>query len=258
MGDIQPKFKQPESTEVATVPTARDFMDQLVVATGFSRDFLSVVRKSLPPAVQEWGKLALYVARCSQLGIDPMSGGLYPIALKDRLVFTANYRAMMGIAERTGEIKELIHSCVYEGENFTYNPRNPSEWKHEPIPAKRHGIPMGAYCFIARKDGREAFTFITFASRKAYSQKGGSWADAPDTMIMKCAIREALSALFPMQMNGVYSDAELPGQQTQNTEPVKGVVIVADLPDDPVDGAAPEPTPEPERGNPGSLFGGGK
>jgi hypothetical protein len=83
---------------------------------------------------------------------------------------------------------------------------------------------IGAWCKVYRKDRRipvEGVAFMAeYGKGKVDAKYDSVWKSMPRVMIQKCAESVALRKAFPQELNGVYSDAEMPLEYSQPTATV--------------------------------------
>jgi hypothetical protein len=86
------------------------------------------------------------------------------------------------------------------------------------------GNPVKAICKVYRKDRR--FPSVAIALMKEYRKESPIWREKPSVMLMKCAESVALRKAFPQELNGLYTQEEMPQEYApHNTpEPQKPVV----------------------------------
>lgn len=71
-----------------------------------------------------------------------------------------------------------------------------------------HGNPVKAICKVYRKDRR--FPSVAIALMKEYRKESPIWREKPSVMLMKCAESVALRKAFPQELNGLYTQEEMP------------------------------------------------
>ncbi len=70
------------------------------------------------------------------------------------------------------------------------------------------GKPVKAIAKVYRKDRR--FPSVGIALMSEYGKDTGTWKAMPSHMLMKCAKAIALREAFPQEMNGLYTEEEMP------------------------------------------------
>jgi len=97
--------------------------------------------------------------------------------------------------------------------------------------------PIGAWCRIYRKSRKYPSEAVVYLSEYMQAKKGSRWEKAPNQMILKVAESVALRKAFPTELNGTYTDDEMPGEYAprepvnvtpQAEEPKPPPVITAD------------------------------
>lgn len=87
----------------------------------------------------------------------------------------------------------------------------------EDIEVDAQGVPVKAVCKIYRKDRR--FPSVGIALMKEYKKGSPIWSSMPSVMLMKCAESVALRKAFPQELNGLYTEEEMPTNFAANTPP---------------------------------------
>ena len=87
------------------------------------------------------------------------------------------------------------------------------------------GNPAKAICKVYRKDRR--FPSVAIALMKEYRKDSPVWREKPSVMLMKCAESVALRKAFPQELNGLYTQEEMPQEFSEQNiiQPVKAVTI---------------------------------
>lgn len=80
----------------------------------------------------------------------------------------------------------------------------------EDIECDEKGNPVKAICKIYRKDRR--FPSVGIALLKEYRKNTPIWGQMTSVMLAKCAASNAIRKAFPQELNGLYTEEEMPEQ----------------------------------------------
>ncbi len=128
--------------------------------------------------------------------LDVWSGQVKYIRFRagEKLTPYLGIEAFRALAERSG---------VYDGREIT-------------VERDKDGHPIRATCTVYRTDRtRPLVEEVEFSEACRYSAAGKptyAWETMPVTMLRKAAEERALRAAFPLQLSGLYGDAEVPEQ----------------------------------------------
>lgn len=153
------------------------------------------------------------VMKCAALGLEPSAvdglGRAYILPYRNKKTgtyeaqFIMGYRGMIDLARRSGQIESISAHVVREGDEFEYEYGLDERLRHIPSRAPKEGREIThAYCVAHFTDGGHFFNVITsedIAEARKASQSGASkfspWANWPDQMAMKTAVRRAFPYL---------------------------------------------------------------
>lgn len=171
---------------------------------GMDREKVALIKRTVARGATD-DQFALFMVTAQRLGLDVFAKQIYCVIrdTKDGPVMAIQtgidgYRA---IAARTNE---------YDGQEGPFWCGEDGEWKDVWLPKTP---PRAAKVVVYRKGSSRPFVGI--ATWDSYVQIGrdskptGQWPRMPDVMLAKCAEALALRKALPMQMSGVYVDAEL-------------------------------------------------
>ncbi|EQD47626.1 phage recombination protein Bet [mine drainage metagenome] len=136
------------------------------------------------------------LALASRYNLDVWSGQVKFIRFRsgESLTPYLGIEAFRALAERSG---------VYDGREIT-------------VVRDDSGKPVSATCSVYRRDrSRPIVEEVDFKEACRYTSKGTptyAWETMPVTMLRKAAEERALRAAFPMQLSGLYGDAEVPSE----------------------------------------------
>jgi len=167
----------------------------------FTRTILTELRRT--PKLYECSPESLLGAMmlAAQLQLEPGPLGLvYLVPFKGQVEFIVGYRGYVELAFRSGLVKDVSASLVYEGDEFEYREGTRPFLDHVPAQvfagAHDRGELVAAYAVARLKTGGAPFKVIyepDWQRAKAKSPAGskglGPWRDDFPQMVLKTAIR---------------------------------------------------------------------
>jgi recombination protein RecT len=168
----------------------------------FTRTILTELRRT--PKLYECSPESLLGAMmlAAQLQLEPGPLGLvYLVPFKGQVEFIVGYRGYVELAFRSGLVKDVSASLVYEGDDFEYREGTRPFLDHVPLrpngPSDGRGRELIAAYAVARlKTGGAPFKVIyepdwqRAKSKSPAGSKGvGPWVDDFPQMVLKTAIR---------------------------------------------------------------------
>lgn len=100
--------------------------------------------------------------KCSQYGLEPdgRHAHLIPYGKECQLIF--DYKGLVALVRRSGEVKTIHADVVYEGDEFSYCYGTGAHLRHKPTlePGKR-GEAIAAYSFVVSATGEESFEVLS-------------------------------------------------------------------------------------------------
>lgn len=144
------------------------------------------------------------VLLCSEMGLEPSGalGGAHLVPYynsktgKTEAQAIPDYRGLMDLARRSGDITTIDSSCVYEKDFFEYEKGLNPKLVHKPTLSGDRGKIVGAYCVVRFKDGGYQIEFMSIeeleAVKKRSKAKSGPWETDYDPMCRKTVIRRCL------------------------------------------------------------------
>lgn len=128
---------------------------------------------------------------CSALGIEPNGRDAHLIPYKTECTLIIDYKGLIALARRSGEVALIWAELVKEGDSF--------DWKNGVV---THGIDwrrdrgqsQAVYSYVKFKDGSEDWNVMTLAEvesvrKRSRSKDAGPWVSDYDEMAKKTAIR---------------------------------------------------------------------
>ncbi len=163
-------------------------------------------------------------------------------------VFMPDYKGLIKLAYRSGEVATFDAKTVYENDSFDFQYGTEQFLHHKPAITNR-GKLLCVWAMCKMKKGGETFVVMDRESvekRKAASQSGkkdsGPWNDWEDEMWAKTAVK-ALSRLLPL---GEKFDQAVEYDNVIETTAVPATASVSlNLPAETPPGPTPRPGPEP-------------
>jgi len=205
----------------------------LAVRMGASPEMVELVRAQIAPGAPD-DVLALFFARCQQLGADPLGKMLYVIPRTQNVPpersGTGRWEKqtiwqMQSSIDLFRAVAESHEASAYAGQDGPYWCGEDGVWvdvwlkKEHPSAAKvgvlRHGFaaPLSAIA-----------TWNEYAQTDKDGKATGMWKNMPALMLAKCAEALALRKAFPAKLNGIYTSDEM--AQQDNGAPVAAVAAV--------------------------------
>jgi phage recombination protein Bet len=144
------------------------------------------------------GEVEFGLEVAQRIGLDPWLGQVKFLRFEasDKIHAFVGIDGMRALAERSGK---------YDGREIEV------EMVKGPDGAEN---PVRALCRVYRKDWSrplvEEVRFVEAVRRRWDGQPTRSWTEMPITMLRKAAEERALRAAFPVQLSGVYDEAEAP------------------------------------------------
>lgn len=145
------------------------------------------------------------VLLCSEMGLEPSGalGGAHLVPYKNgktgryEAQAIPDYRGLMDLARRSGEITTIDSSCVYEKDFFEYEKGLNPKLIHKPSISGERGKIIGAYSVAKFKDGGYQIEFMTIeelesVKKRSRASSSGPWVTDFDQMCRKTVIRRNL------------------------------------------------------------------
>jgi recombination protein RecT len=99
--------------------------------------------------------------KCSQYGLEPdgRHAHLIPYGKECQLIF--DYKGLVALVRRSGEIKTIHADVVYENDEFSYCYGTGAHLRHKPILKGDRGDIIAAYSFVVSSTGEESFEVMS-------------------------------------------------------------------------------------------------
>jgi recombination protein RecT len=186
-------------------PEIEKALPTILDAERFTRLVLTELRRS--PKLLECKPESLLAAMMlsAQLGLEPGPLGLvYLIPFKAEVTFIIGYKGMIALAQRSGQLKDIVARTVYEGDQFSYSYGIRDHLTHVPaLPAERGE--RRCWYAVARLVGGGNVMHVMHPDeveeRRKRSPAGrrneGPWATDYDAMARKTVIR-SMAPFLPL------------------------------------------------------------
>lgn len=139
----------------------------------------------------------LFVEYCKATGLNPLKKEIWAIKVNGRLQLMTSAAGFFTVAN---------DNPAFDGhESGLVGPKG--ELASGAYP---HDDYIGAWCRVHRKDRKIPTESIAMFDE--YNKGVGNWKTMPRVMITKCAESLSLRKTFPQQLNGIYTQEEMPTQ----------------------------------------------
>lgn len=173
-------------------------------ASQLVRDAQTVLRNSPRLAEVEVSSLLGALMTCAQLGLRPGIGALghaYIIPFKGQAQFILGYQGMIELANRSGEIANIVARTVYTNDVFRISYGIDDVLLHEPVMDGERGEVRGYYAVFKRSNGGYGFEYMTKREVEIHRDKfalqkdrngniKGPWVQHFDAMALKTVVRK--------------------------------------------------------------------
>lgn len=168
-------------------------------------------------------EFALFVQQCKATGLNPFKKEIWCIKTKEQLQLMTGVNGYYEIANRHPMFDGIETEVVEDGKRI-----------------------VKAVAKVYRKDRARPTTAEAYLEE--YGKSYGNWQKMPRVMLSKCAESMALRKAFPQELNGTYTDAEMPAEYSGTTVAVE--VATASIPSN---GTTPKPEKSSEFHQPDTL-----
>ena len=197
------------ANEITTKKTANDIRD-LILSDSAKSQFAAALPKHLKPdrfiriaitaitrtpKLMECTKESLLscLLDLSQLGLEPDSRKAHLIPYGNKCTLIIDYKGLVDLARRSGEISDIHADVVCENDSFEYSFGTDGKLIHKPAIADR-GKPVAAYSFVKLKDGSSSYEVMNEEEIKAIWKRSkaassGPWVTDWNEMAKKTVFR---------------------------------------------------------------------
>lgn len=199
--------------------------------------------------------------KCSQYGLEPdgRHAHLIPYGKDCQLIF--DYKGLVALVRRSGEVKTIHADVVYGGDDFSYCYGTGAHLRHKPtLDGKERGEIIAAYSFVVSATGEESFEVLSITDIHAVrdasqgyqyakqNKKQTPWDSYFAEMCKKTAFRRHskwLPLSFELKEAISADDDASPEARFERAKPIAGIfgAAPAELPAPALD---TDPSPESE------------
>lgn len=139
----------------------------------------------------------LCVLKAAEAGLMIDGKLCYVAPFKGSWVLMIDYKGLVSVAKRSGQLRDCKPDLVYENDSFSYKHVNGADHlAHQPLLAGDRGKIIGAYASFILGDGTFRVCYMTFDElekvRNMAPSKGGPWSTWREEMYKKCPIRRGM------------------------------------------------------------------
>ncbi len=114
----------------------------------------------------------------SQVGLEPDNRKAHLIPYGDKCTLIIDYKGLVELARRSGEIADIHADIVYENDQFEYSFGTEGKLIHKPAIAKR-GKPIAGYSFVRLKDGSSSYEVMNVEEVEAIHKRSKAGGEGP-------------------------------------------------------------------------------
>jgi phage recombination protein Bet len=169
----------------------------------------TVAQNATPP------ELAMFIQFCQSTGLNPFKKEIWFIKAGGRVQMMTGINGFFSIANSTPEFDGYESGLIDPQGAFVSAAYPKNDF-------------IGAWCKVYRKDRRIPSEGVAMLAE--YDKKQSTWNTMKRVMITKCAESVALRKAFPQQLNGLYTQEEMPADYAPQPlqladEPKVGTVV---------------------------------
>ncbi len=187
----------------------------------FSADQLKFIKGLINPDLTD-SELYMFMALAGRLQLDPFNKEIIAVVYsKDKpeerkVNYIIPRDGKRVVAERQGGYESMETKAIYTKttkfkvgtEQIGGKDVDVFDTRVDLVNPWEGGVLWGAVCTITRNGKTRTFELPLSEYNKAGQRGGDVWSQKPSTMIKKVAESQALSAMFPEILGGIYDDAE--------------------------------------------------
>lgn len=130
----------------------------------------------------------------SQLGLEPDGRKAHLIPYGDKCTLIIDYKGLVDLARRSGEIADIHADIVCANDTFEYSFGTDGKLVHKPSLIQERGDVIAAYSFVRLKDGSSSYEVMTIKEIEAIHQRSkakdsGPWKTDWNEMAKKTVFR---------------------------------------------------------------------
>ncbi len=155
---------------------------------------LTAIRSN--PKLLECETVSLFgaIIQASQLGLEIGAGGAHLVPFKKQVQMIPDYRGLMSLARRSGDITAFYAQIVKENDQFSLQ-YGTEEYLHFKPAFSNRGKIIGAFAKATFKDGSCQFDFmpteaIDATRSRSRAKDSGPWVTDYEAMAMKTVLRK--------------------------------------------------------------------
>lgn len=192
LSDNKPKTIQQLLTSYKNQITAA--LPSHLTADRMSRIALTEIRRN--PKLLECDPVSLFgaVIQASQLGLEIGPGGAHLVPFKKQVQMIPDYRGLMALARRSGDISGFYAQIVCSNDEFDYQ-FGTQEFLHFKPAKSNRGEIIGAFAIAHFKEGGSQFEYMTIEDiedikKRSKASNSGPWITDYEAMAKKTVIRQ--------------------------------------------------------------------
>ncbi len=159
----------------------------------FIRIALTAINKTPKLALCTKESLFACLIDLSQLGLEPDGRKAHLIPYGDKCTLIIDYKGLVDLARRSGQISDIHADVVYENDEFLYSFGSNGELNHKPS-LKTRGKIIAAYSFVRLTDGSASYEVmncdeIEAIHKRSKAGNSGPWVTDWAEMAKKTVFR---------------------------------------------------------------------
>ena len=166
---------------------------------------LALAMRSRNPLVGKASKesVLLFLMKCAETGLEPIgAGGAHAVPFRNNktdeieLTFIPDWRGLISLAKRSGQIKHAYAKIVYENDAIDYAEGDDPHLTHKPN-LQDPGKPIGAYLVVVLPDDSKHIEYMREAEivgikNRSKAKESGPWVTDELEMWKKTVVRRGL------------------------------------------------------------------